>query len=271
MVTGLIILIFVALAWIAGKVWFSMQFSREVNQLFAESAAISTEKFSYEKLDGLPEPVQRYFRHVLKEGQPYINYVRLQHHGRFKTSPKSSWMTIKGEQYFTTRNPGFVWKGSTKMFTATDMFLGGKGRLVVALLSAFKIADGKGEKYDQGELLRWLGESVWFPTNLLPDENLHWAAIDDRSAQLTYKYKHYALEYQVVFNPDNEISELKTRRYMGSDNLETWVGKVSDYKELNGIKVPTTIEAFYMLKEGEYGYAKFLVDRIEYENPQKFD
>ena len=68
--------------------------------------------------------------------------------------------------------PGFIWKGTTSMFVARDMYISGKGRLVVSLLSLYKIMDAKGENYNQGELLRWLGESVLYPTNLLPDERL---------------------------------------------------------------------------------------------------
>lgn len=94
------------------------------------------------------------------------------HDGQFKTDLKKGWINIKGEEYFTTQKPGLVWKGTTRMFTARDMYIADKGRLIVSVLSLFKVVNGKGEKYNQGELLRWLSESVWFPTNLLPSENL---------------------------------------------------------------------------------------------------
>jgi hypothetical protein len=40
------------------------------------------------------------------------------------------------------------------------MYISDKGRFVVTLFGLIKIADGKGPSFDQGELLRWLGESV---------------------------------------------------------------------------------------------------------------
>jgi len=70
------------------------------------------------------------------------------------------WITIKGEQYATTEKPGFIWKGTTAMFTARDMYIADKGRLAVSLLSLIKVVNAKGEQYNQAELLRWLGESV---------------------------------------------------------------------------------------------------------------
>jgi hypothetical protein len=168
----LIILSIVALIIVAltiRKLNVANEFNKEVKQLFSQSKNISDKTYNYEMLQNLPEPVQRYFKHVLKNGQPYISYVRLTHTGLFKTNQNNDWVNIKGEQYFTTETPGFIWKGTTSMFTARDMYIANTGRLVVSLFGVYNIVDGKGEKFNQGELLRWLGESVWFPTNLLPN------------------------------------------------------------------------------------------------------
>lgn len=266
----LIILGLVIIALIIGRVISSIQFNKEVKTLFSLSGNLSNKTFCYSQLKDLPEPVRRYFKHVMKEGQPYISYVRLKHNGQFKAGPNKDWVPIEGEQYFTTEKPGFVWKGSTAMVTARDMYIFNKGRLVITIFSLLKIADGKGEKYDQGELLRWIAESVWFPTNLLPNESLHWNPIDNQTAQLTFNYNGLSLSYVVVFNNIGEITQVQTKRYMGEASLETWVGKVSHYKELNGILVPTEIEAIYRLEKGDYSYAKFNVKTIEYNKPEKF-
>lgn len=218
----------------------------------------------------LPEPVKRYFNHVLKNGQPYISYARLTHNGQFKTNQNKDWVNIEGEQYFTTEKPGFIWKGETSMFTARDMYIADKGRLIVSLFSVYNIVDGKGEKFNQGELLRWLGESVWFPTNLLPNENLKWTAIDSTTSKLTFTYDNLTVFYIVTFNDLGEITQLETKRYMGEENLETWKGKLSDYREMNGVLLPTTIEAIWELETGDYSYAKFKVKKIDYNKPQKF-
>lgn len=269
----IIILSFIGLAtilFIVGKIRLSIQFRKEVEELFTQSANISEKTFNDEMLLNLPAPVQRYFKHVLKNEQPYINYVRLTHKGLFKTNPNNDFVNIKGEQYFTTEKPGFIWKGSTAMFTARDMYIADKGRLVVSLFSVYNMVDGKGEKIDQGELLRWLGESVWFPTNLLPSSNLQWTPIDHLSAKLTFTYNNITVFYIVTFNDIGEITQLETKRYMGEENLETWIGKLTEYEEINGIKIPTAIEAIWKLEKGDYSYAKFKVEKIEYDEPRKF-
>ncbi|MCK4311429.1 MAG: hypothetical protein KAW88_01700 [Candidatus Cloacimonetes bacterium] len=269
----MILLSIVAIILIAiftGTIMLSNQHSKEISELFSLSEDISNRTFNYQQLDGLPEPIQRYFKHVLKDGQPFISYVRLIHDGQFKTDPKKDWIDIKGEQYFTAEKPGFVWKGKTSMFTARDMYLANKGRLVVTLLSLFKIVDGQGESFNQGELLRWLGESVWFPTNLLPSEDLQWMPIDDTSSKLTFDYNNISVSYDVNFNDRNEITQMKTERYMEEGRLETWVGKFRNYKEINGVIIPTEIEAIWKLEAGDYSYVRFNIRKIEYDKPEKF-
>jgi len=63
---------------------------------------------------------------------------------------------------------------------------------------------------------------------------------------------------------------METKRYMGEKNLETWVGKLSDYKELNGVVIPTVIEAVYKLPAGDFSYGKFNLRQIEYGKAEKF-
>ena len=102
------------------------------------------------------------------------------------------------------------------------------------------IVDGKGETYNQGELLRWLSESVLYPTNLLPGERMQWSSIDSQSAKFTFDNNGLSLFYIVTFNDVGEMTQLETKRYMDKENLETWVIKLANYKELNGTVVPTT-------------------------------
>jgi hypothetical protein len=260
----------ITIVLLIGKITLSMQFAKEVKMLFSQSKTISDRAFRYEQLTGLPEPVQRYFKHVLKVGQPYLSYARIMHNGQFKTGFDKDWINIRGEQYATTAKPGFIWKGTTSMFVARDMFIADKGRLVVSLFSLFKVVDAKGETYNQGEVLRWLGESILYPTNFLPCERLQWSAINSQMAKLTFNYNQLSLFFIINFNQMGEITEMETKRYMDEKNMATWIIKVADYKEMNSIVVPTKFEVLWRLEKGDFSYAKFNIKKIEYNNPSKF-
>jgi hypothetical protein len=258
------------LIFIVAKIKMSRQFGNEVKTLFVNSKSISGQTFNYRQLAGLPEPVQRYFKWVLKDGQTYISYARITHDGLFKTGPNRDWIAINGEQYATTEKPGFIWKGTTMLFTARDMYISDKGRLIVALFGLIRIADGKGKQYDQGKLLRWLGESVLYPTNLLPGPNLQWSAIDAHTAKFIFNYNGLSLFYRVTFNDAGEIIQMETKRYMDKAHLETWIINMSNYREMNDLKVPTAFEVIWRLKKGDLSYAKFNILKIEYDNPTRF-
>jgi hypothetical protein len=260
----------IMVAAIVRKIHFVNRFKGQVKELFARSKRISGQSFSVSQLADLPEPVQRYFRLVLREGQPYISYVRLAHTGKFKTGLNKKWIKIKGEQYYTTDTPGYIWKGTTAFFTARDFYIADKGGLIVTLLSMFNIVNERGPSFDQGELSRWLAECVWFPTALLPSERLQWAVVDNSHSRLVFDYKELMLDYLVTFNSGGEIVEMKTQRYMDKNKVETWVCKMNNYQWINNVKVPTRCDVSWRLATRDYPYADFKIKKIEYDNPSLF-
>ena len=269
MKTIIIIIVVILLVLLIGKILFSTQFKNQVEKLF-----LNTEKsniiYTIQQLENLPEPVQRYFKYVLKDGQPYINSVRLTHNGLFKTDLKKDFTKISGEQYFSAQKPQFIWKGKTTLFTARDFFINDKGGLIVTLFNIFNVVNESGNNFDEGELQRWLAESVWFPTNLLPSEYLKWTAIDDKSAKLSFKYKTVSFDFIVRFNLIGEITEIEGTRFMTAERKEKWVCKMANYQVRNGMKIPISDQAIWRLKEGDQVYAKFEIQKIEYNIYEKF-
>ena len=238
--------------------------------LFEEAQPYTHKKVDFEAIENLPKPVKAYFHYALEENQEYVNYLRLKHSGTFKLGKDKDWMDIEGKQYFRTNPPGFVWEGKNRMFKARDSYVEQKGNLSVYLFGFLRIIKSEGAHVDQAELLRWLGESVWMPTNLLPDENKQWKAIDDTSARIELSYEGLNVYYDVYFNEQNQITRLETQRYMEKDKLENWVGEVSNYQKVNGMMVPADIEASWMLEDGKYTYARFHVEEFDYNNPDKY-
>lgn len=232
------------------------------------TAERSGQQMDYGRLADLPEPVQRYFRFAVPDGYPYVTNVQLKHGGRFKRSADSDWDEIRGRQYFDATRPEFLWIGTTRLFQAHDAYIGGTGSLKVYLFSRIRIVNEQGPHMDQGELLRWLGEAVWFPTALLPYEDdsgwLRWRAIDDDAARVELRYNGIEVWYRVEFAPDGRITRLETKRYLSEDRMEPWEGRVADYREVDGLMVPHSIQAAWLLPEGRHTYVDFLVEQLRY-------
>ena len=259
-----------AVFWALGKNLYQNSFKKQVEKLFDFSTQIEPKIFTYKDLGELPEPVQKYFKKVLEEGQPYIHTARLKHSGKFKTGIGKPWTSIQGEQYFTLNPPGFLWQGKTQFFSARDMYMNREGRLIVHLLSLVPIVNVKGPSVDQGELLRWLAECIWFPTSLLPRPGLQWEALSDLSAKLHITHHNQSVSCTVFFNERFEICRLETHRFMDPENKELWEGVLLDYEKINGVRIPTRIQATWKLKEGDFTYADFIVDKLDYDIPQSF-
>ena len=58
--------------------------------------------------------------------------------------------------------------------------------------------------------------------------------------------------------------------FMDETNMETWIIKLSNYKQVNKIITATSFEVLWRLKRGDVSYAKFTIQKIEYNNPEMF-
>ncbi|GAB3643641.1 hypothetical protein GCM10027423_42780 [Spirosoma arcticum] len=258
------------IALLTGRWLVAHQLRRNVADLFALADTGPVDTYDPVQLTDLPAPVQRYFWHVLKPGQPYLRSVRLRHDGQFKTDLKKDWMPITGEEYFLANKPGYVWIGTTTWFTARDQYGAGRGSLTVWFLGTLPIVQGRGPSYDQGELLRWLPEAVWFPTSLLPGGRVIWSPVDDYSATLTLTDHGQTVSCLMSFNERGELVRCQAQRYRDVTHIETWVGHLSNYQDRHGLRVPTRIEAAWVIKGEEKPYARFVLRDIEYDQPYAY-
>jgi hypothetical protein len=81
-----------------------------LGQLEAARLTARASRYDVRELEGLPAPVQRYFRAVLKDGQPIVTGVTVQHTGTFNVTAlgrRELWMPFTSEQRVVTNRPGF--------------------------------------------------------------------------------------------------------------------------------------------------------------------
>lgn len=252
------------LAFLAARVVAARRLRRDARQLFATADNGPVSVYHEAQLAGLPAPVQRYFRHVLPDGTPFLRNLRLRHGGQFKTDLKKAWGPIKGQQYITADPPGFIWQGTTRQFTARDEYVAGRGGLTVRLLGAMPIVRGHGPHYEQVELLRWLSEAAWRPTALLPSHYIAWAAVDDYSARLTLTHAGQTVECLVRFNERDEMTACEAPRYFDDARQLPWVAHFSQYRLQHGVRVPFAGEASWIVDGQRRPNARFFVQELAY-------
>jgi hypothetical protein len=139
---------------------------RDVLALLARAATKDqTERtvVTEEMLQGLPEPVQRYLTYTGFVGKSFVRTVYLKQKGRIRTGPGRPWMPLDAEEYYSVDPPGFVWDGAMSVgplpvARARDMYLNGKGHMLVKAAALFTVADASGDQMDQGPMMRYLSE-----------------------------------------------------------------------------------------------------------------
>lgn len=257
-------------ALLSGRWLVARQSRRDIANLFSQANTGPVKTYDPAQLTDLPAPVQRYFRHVLKPGQPYLRSARLRHDGQFKTDLKKDWIGITGQEYFLADTPGYIWIGKTTWFSACDQYVAGRGSLTARLLGTLPVVRGSGPSYDQGELLRWVAEAVWFPTSLLPGGQAVWSPIDDDSATLTLTDHGQTVVCLMYFNEQGEIVRYQAQRYSDETHIQTWTGHLSHYREIHGLRIPTQADAAWVIGGEEKPYARFILRDIDYDQPYAY-
>ena len=158
-------------------------------RLEAGRIAIQPRVVDFRDLNGLPGPVQHYFRTVLREGEPMVAGARVQHSGTFNVGEGDDrWKPFTSNQHVITRRPGFDWDGRVAMAPGApvrvhDAYVAGEGILQAKLLGLFPLVNLHDTgAVAEGELMRFLAEAAWYPTALLPSQGVHWEAYSERSA-----------------------------------------------------------------------------------------
>lgn len=229
-------------------------------------------RFEPAALDGLPAPARRYFETVLEEDRPYVRSVRLEQRGEFRLGdPEWSWRPMEATQQFTVDPPGFVWSATVSPLPfvpvrVLDAYDRGSGVLRARLLSTVTVADvGPDPETNEGELVRYLAEAVWFPTALLPTEGVEWEPIDDGSARATIEDGGNAATVTFHFDGDDLVERVTAERYrQEADERASWTGYFWNYEERGGMSVPTEAEVEWDLPDGDRPYWRARIERIEH-------
>lgn len=277
--SGGIAVTLVTAAALGGALW-NRSTNRALKRLHSQETGLSVPVFSSEQLEGLPEPVARYFKFALPLGQLPIRCVRIEHAGEFRTGPKADWNPFTSVQHCSANPPGFVWDASVRMapFLAVrvrDSYIGGGGAMQVKIAGLISVVDESDRaELDAGALHRYLAEAVWFPSALLPGRGVVWTAIDDMTALATLSDGSVSVSLQFGFNEQGEITRVFTpARYRETKGnvaqYAPWEGFHSHYASIGGLMVPMKSEVGWILSAGRFSYWRGKILDIKYEFEQE--
>ena len=276
------VVVFIALS--AYGAWRWSAGTRALNErLDAARQAVAPARYdAARELDGLPAPVQRFFRAVLQDGQPMIAALSIEHRGTFNLAAEGSdqWKPFTSTQRVVTRRPGFVWNGRVNVLPGVgvqvhDAYVAGEGILHPAVLGLFTLVDLRGTDPEpgsvaQGEFLRFFAEAAWYPTALLPSQDVHWTAVDDNAATATMRDGSVTATLLFRFDARTGLvesvrAEARGRTVGKAVVMTPWEGRWSNYVEHDGLRVPTSGEVAWLTPQGRRPYWRGEVAALRYE------
>ena len=275
-----LVLVFLGLSAYGAKKWSEVSEkltqSLEAGRLEPSKQPLLKMRYDAKELEGLPAPVQKYFRTVLKDGQTIVSSTTLSMSGNINMSTSSEqWKPFTSVQHVVTRRPGFIWDARIEMFPSIevrviDSYVTGNGLLHAAVLGLFTVANvSGGGEIAKAEFMRYFAEAVWYPTALLPSQGVKWQAVDSTSANATIVDGPLTITLLFRFNESGLIdsfrAEARNATGVGDEPISLpWEGRFSNYQDHDGMKIPFAGEVAYIRPSGRKTYFRGQVSSLNY-------
>lgn len=249
---------------------FNARINRETKELFSNNTVMK-EVITEEMTKELPPPVKRWVENSGIIDNEKIHTVHLKQRGLMKLQPDQQlWTDAEAEQIFTVDKPGFIWRVRTTMagvpVIGRDLFSNGQGSMEIRLAGTIPVVKVSNHKrINESTIQRYLGEIVWFPSAAI-SPYIQWEPVDEHSAKATMSYEGTTGSAVFHFNDQGDLEKFVAPRYKDiNDEVPTdWVATVKETQSINGIKIPTRLEAAWLLEKETFTWYKFEVYDVTY-------
>lgn len=196
--------------------------------------------------DGLPAPVERFYREVYGESIPVIDTAVITGRATMRISSitfpaRFRFSHIAGQDY---RHYIEATIYGLPLMKVNESYVDGKGRMELP----FGTIENE-PKIDQAANLGLWAESIWLPAVYLTDPLVRWEAIDDETARLVVPFEDRETSFIVRFDPQtNLVTHLEAMRYRdASDEAKIlWIDEAIEWGMLNGQLTMTSASVTWM-------------------------
>jgi hypothetical protein len=239
----------------------------------AQPLAPATAPLTSGDLAGLPAPVKRYVERSGALGRPAPQNMRVVFDADMYRSPGRAPMRSTAVQHTFFGRPARLFLMKARMFglpvRALHVYREERATFQVRAAGLVTVVDLAGDEISRAETVTVLNDLCVYAPGLLVDPRLAWVPIDDRSAAVTFSNGPWRVAATVVFNERDELVDFwSDDRPEGSDGKivpRRWNTPISDYREVDGMRLPMRGAAAYARPDGPFTYGEFTVRSIAYD------
>jgi hypothetical protein len=224
-------------------------------------------------IEHLPAPVRKYLEYVGAVGKPTVHSMRAVFRGSMRRSLDGDWIDITSQQYNFFGDAARVFYIHSAIlgipFDGLHVYVGDSATMQIKVAALVPVADARGEKMNQGETVTMFNDMCLLAPATLIDTSIQWGTVDSLRVRATFTNKGNRIRALLTFNKKGELTDFASDdRYYSPDGKTytsyPWSTPVTAYKEYDGRRVIAYGEAMWHTPQGEYSYARFNLEEIEY-------
>jgi len=247
----------------------------EMDRLRALQPA-SPDRFSKAMIADLPEPAQRYFTFAIAENTPLFTVAQIEMTGQFSIGSKDApnYMDMQATQVLAAPD-GFVWKmsGGTGAMRMSGSDSGRWTRFWLTGIAPVARFGGDAD-HARSAFGRYAAEAAfWTPAAILPGPHVTWEPVDANTARYTMTHKDMTQTVDLLLNAQGQPVKVVFQRWSnanaeGIHRLQPFGGFLSDFRQVDGFRVPFHVEAGNHFGTEDY-FPFFIADvtRVSFPTP----
>jgi hypothetical protein len=215
--------------------------------------------------EGLPAPVERYYRELYGDEVPVISSAVISGRGRMRPAGpfylpvRFRFTHIAGQGY---RHYIEATLFGLPVLKINERYLDGAGLMEIPIAGS-----SEGPKINQGGNLGLWSENIYMPSVYLTDPRVRWEAVDEETALLVVPFGEEEQQFVVRFDPESgRIRHFEAMRYAGEEAAEKtlWIPTIipGETIEAGGAALDAAAELIW-LAQG-YPWAIITVEEIVY-------
>jgi hypothetical protein len=190
-----------------------------------------------------------------------VRSARTTESGEMRMSPEARWVPFTAEEVIDATCSSFRWEArlDPSKFgspTVIDAYEEGHGYLAVKV-GGIPVKRVKGLDADRGELQRYLGSVMLCPAILLNHPSLEWRAVSDLALQVRDRIDPTGatMDLEITEQGCPMMCRAERPRQVGKKAVLTaWSGSGGEFREWEGMRVASRVEAAWHLPEGWFTY-----------------